>query len=210
MAQSAAAAQLSLQNLPVDPAQRSQFSGQGTYRTYVRGMSVRTTPYSANTCSVHHGHRRLRNGPGMRLRWPARFSCSRVTSQSTGRSTRRKAPLRLMSPAGLPRTARRWVGDRSEIGQHRGGEASRPPRRRCVCAHWPPLHAATQGWRHTLSGAPESRRAAHAWRSSGSARSRCSVRGVEATARRSPPRWRDGRTRGGCVRAPTPRRQGSP
>jgi hypothetical protein len=70
-----------------DSALASRLQGAKNARTHVRRPSVRTRSYLTNTCSHHCGHHHLPSGRSARWTWPARSSCSRTTTPSTGRST---------------------------------------------------------------------------------------------------------------------------
>jgi hypothetical protein len=72
-----------------------------TIRTHVRIASVRHSPYSTNTCSIHRPSPKRRGAWSGRCNWCARSCCSRTTTVSTGRSIRKSAPSNLGSPPGI-------------------------------------------------------------------------------------------------------------
>ena len=65
----------------------SHFSRHRPTRTHVRVHSVREPAYLTNRCSLHREPQPSRGARFMRSVSPARSSCSRTTTPSTGRST---------------------------------------------------------------------------------------------------------------------------
>jgi hypothetical protein len=63
-------------------------------RTHVRRVSVRLAAYLTNTCSPRRTDQSLRSARSVLFAWPVPSCCSRTTTTSTGRSTRKSLATR--------------------------------------------------------------------------------------------------------------------